>query len=222
MNFAENATPPVSSTLGAMKTVHLATRDEAGNETGRIQGSFDDADLLKLQAYLELVSRLNETTLLAKGMPGISNLRFGQGGIELTAEPYSNRDLHEFLHVLRPLILEKEPHSFLKTCALLQNAFRDTNFKEHLRITRRIYDHGELSVYMQVSIGDTKLFDKSVLRTWLNGTQYHTDADKAKAWAELEADLTADNARALLIAQLRSKVIAMRDLAHVADIIVRE
>lgn len=99
-----------------MKIVHLATRDEDGNVAGRMQASFDDDQLQRLRGYLAHVARLNETALLARGMPGISNLRFGKGGFELTAPAYTNAELHELLHVRRPLILEGEQHSFIKTC----------------------------------------------------------------------------------------------------------
>lgn len=203
-----------------MKYVHLAIRDETGTVTGQIHGSFDDAQLQRLSGYLGHVARLNETALVARGIPGISNLRFGKNGFELTAPAYSNAELHELLHVLRPLILEGEQHSFIKTCAIVKKIFRDKSFKEQLRTTRHIYDHGELSLYMQITIGSTRLFDRSILHTWLNGTQYHTDAEKANAWSDLEGALTTDNARALLIAQLRAKVVAVHELAHIANLVV--
>jgi hypothetical protein len=36
----------------------------------------------------------------------------------------------------------------------------------------------------------------------------------------LEGALTTDNARALLIAQLRAKVVAVHELAHIANLVV--
>lgn len=75
-------------------------------------------------------------------------------------------------------------------------------------------------MYMQFSIGSQKLVDNSLLWNWLNGTQYHTDKEKADAWARLEASLTADNARALVISQLHSRVKALFMLLHDVELVI--
>jgi len=205
-----------------MKTVHLTVRNEEGKEVGRIEGAFADSDLATLRGFLALVGRVNDSSLLARGMPGMSGLRFDEDGFHLTAKPYSNAELHELLHVLRPLILDDEKHSYGRISGLLKRVFRDEQFKKHLRGFQRIYDHGEMSLYMQVTIGDSKLFDKSVLHTWLNGKQYHTDTEKAEAWEKFEQSLSTENARALLIAQLQGKVKALFHLAYLAQLVLNK
>jgi hypothetical protein len=205
-----------------MRTVQLAILDESGNESSRIQGSFDEEAIRRLGEYLALVDRLMATTLLQKGMPTITRMIFGKQGINLFSLPYSDAELHELLHVLRPLILENERHSFSNTCALLSKAFSDKNLKQTMRGIRNVYDHGELSQFLQITVGNTKLFERSLLNTWLNATQYHTDSDKANAWAELQSSLTTENIRALLMAQVRSKVIAILDVACLAHLVVRD
>ena len=62
---------------------------------------------------------------------------------------------------------------------------------------------------MQVSVGKQRIFDSSLLRTWLNGTQYHTEEEKAAVWQEIETSLNSENARAIVINQLRDRVSAL-------------
>jgi len=59
---------------------------------------------------------------------------------------------------------------------------------------------------MQVRVDGQHLFHSSILRLWLNGTQYHTDQEKAEAWRRLEESLTESNARALAIELVHSRV----------------
>ncbi|WP_198780138.1 hypothetical protein [Shewanella putrefaciens] len=75
---------------------------------------------------------------------------------------------------------------------------------------------------MQVSIGEQKIFNDSLLRMWLNGTQYHTEEDKAVAWKTLEDDLTTENARAVVINQLKDRVYALFQLGHIVKEILSD
>ena len=74
-----------------------------------------------------------------------------------------------------------------------------------------------MSLYLQISVGSQKLFAESILHTWLNGTQYHTDDNKAEAWSRLEASLGESNAKALVLSQLHSKVMALMNVDYVAQ-----
>lgn len=74
-----------------------------------------------------------------------------------------------------------------------------------------------MSLYLQISVGSQKLFAVSLLHTWLNGTQYHTDDNKAEAWSRLEASLGESNAKALVLSQLHSKVMALMNVDYVAQ-----
>ncbi len=85
-----------------------------------------------------------------------------------------------------------------------------------------MFEDGELKSYMQISIDGQPLFDGSLLRMWLNGTQYHTDAEKAAAWKELEGSLKTENARALVMNQLHSRVKALFLLEHIVGLILEK
>ena len=93
-------------------------------------------------------------------------------------------------------------------------------FGAHVKALRNLFENGELSSYMQISVGGQPLFDGSLLRMWLNGTQYHTDKEKAAAWSKLEGSLETENARALVMNQLHSRVKALFLLEHVVNLVL--
>ena len=212
---------PVTSTLGVMKTVNLKLRSDDKTVEVTITGTFESADLNLLQQYRSHMQRVRDAALFDRGIPSITNMSWNAGSPMTFACPeYTNGELYELLHVLRPLILESEAASFQKTLALLGRVFRDKTYASHQKTLRRIFEDGELSMYMQVSVGGQPLLDESLLKIWLNGTQYHTDAEKALAWSKLEASLTTSNARAIVITQLNSRVKALLLLEHEVGLIL--
>ena len=208
-------------TLGVMKTVRLKLRSEEDHVLHEIVGGFTDEDLALLEKYNAQVERLKESALYERGLPSITNMEWKAGtGMKFTCGEYSNAELYELLHVLRPLILDREPTSFVKVVALLGRRFKDKNYAAHQRTLRKMFEDGELSMYMQITVGTQPILDSSLLHIWLNGTQYHGDTDKAAAWDKLEASLSTQTARGVVITQLQSKVKALLFLAHEASLVL--
>lgn len=205
-----------------MLPVTLELRDDKNEIVGTVTAAFQPDDLTQFNQFVEAVQRLRNCALLQRGMPGIVNMEWtGEKGMKFTCAQYSDAELYELLHVLRPLILFKEATSFGKIAGLMGHRFSNKQFAQHLRALRSMFDHGELKAYMQISIGGQPLFDDSLIHTWLNGVQYHTDADKAKAWKEIEKSLSSDNARALVMNQLQSKVKAIFLLEHLVKLVLK-
>ena len=174
-----------------------------------------------LRRYVGFVDRVNEAKLLQRGMPAITSMSFKpEEGMKMTCMPYENSELHELLHVLRPLVLKKEATSFEQIAGLLGRKFKSEKFREYLKIQRTIFDDGELKRYMQIYVNDQPLLENATFKLWLNGEQYHTDKEKAEAWKKIEEALAVDNARALIITQLQSKVKALFNLHYVAKLIL--
>ncbi len=198
-----------------MKKVSFTLIGENGLLAEVVEAEFSDDDIVTLGEYMAQMGRVREAALIRRGMPFITNMEWNAGAsMQFTCAEYSNGELYELLHVLRPLILESEAASFQKTLGLLGRRFQNRTYASHQKAVRRIFEDGELSLYMQVSVGGQKLLDQSMLHTWLNGTQYHTDAEKAADWKKLEASLTTENARAIVISQLHSRVKALFILEH--------
>ena len=79
-----------------------------------------------------------------------------------------------------------------------------------------------LMAYMQISVGNQPLFHESLLDTWLNGAQYHTDAEKATSWRALEVALSSENARAVVMSQLQGRVKALFNLEYIASLVLQK
>jgi hypothetical protein len=184
-----------------------------------IAGDFSPEELDTLAQFVKSMRRIRACALLSRGMGGFGGMKFDKTGIEFrsSSSPCTDGELSELLHVLRPVTLENERASFKNTTTLLGRRLRGEELAQFLNINKRIFRDGEMSLYMQVTIGTQKLFSESLLNIWLNGTQYHTDEDKAQAWSKLETSLGEPNAKAIVLSQLHSKVMALMNIDYVAQ-----
>jgi hypothetical protein len=205
-----------------MITTSLTLHDSEDNVIATVSGTFSPDDIELLQCFIGAMARVRGTVLLKRGLPSITHFKWSRDGLEFSCEPYSDPELFELLHVLRHVILSKEATSFEKVVALLSRCFKNRDVADHLKVLRKLFDNGELSSYGQISVDSQKLFDRSLLNIWLNGTQYHTDKEKAKAWAKLEGCLELENARALVMNQLHGRVEALFELEHIVNLILLE
>lgn len=204
-----------------MLEIRLGLQAKAEDPVEAVSAAFDESEIALLRRYVEFVDRLRETSLLQRGMPSITNMDWKAGeGMKWTCPQYENRELHELLHVLRPLILSKEATSFERVAGMLGKKFDSEKFRSHLKLQRTIFEDGELQLYMQISLNDQPLLADATLKLWLNGEQYHTDEQKAATWKEIEKALTVENTRALVITQLQAKVKALFNVLHIANLIL--
>ncbi len=126
-----------------MKTAFLKLIAEDGTQVARIEGAFSDGDLRILQMYAGLMARIREAGLIARGMPFITKMEWQPGSMmKFTCPPFTNGELYELLHVLRPVTLESEVASFKNVMAILGRAFKDKAFAAHQKYVRRIFKDG--------------------------------------------------------------------------------
>src|SRR6185312_12399287 len=155
-----------------MPTVALSLQNVDGTLVEELAGLFGDSDLDVLRKFIKLMSRLRGCELMVRGLPGMTNLSLtAESGMQFTCEPYTNAELHDLLHVLRPVILQNEPFSFNKITALLQRCFTSRRFSDYVKSIRGMFENGELRAYMQITLGGQPLFDQSLLNLWLNAEQ---------------------------------------------------
>ncbi len=204
-----------------MTNVRLEVRDDSGNLTEVLSATFTEEELARLRQFVNLMARVCSCTLVQRGMPGIKNIKWSaSAGLAFECEPYRDAELYELLHVLRPVMLQGEACSFYNVLALLSRRFKSRGFRSYARTLRTEFEHGELRMYMQFYVGEQPLFDGGLIRDWLNGTQYHTDVERASNWQAIEESLSSENARALLIAQLRSRVNALLMLNYISELVI--
>jgi hypothetical protein len=200
-----------------MKLVSLqVSEDSCASFTSA--ADFSPEELDTLSRYVTSMSRIRSSALLVRGMAGFGGMKFDNTGITVrSSSSCTDSELHELLHVLRPVTLEGERASFKNVTSILGRRLLSEEFTPFLKINKRIFRDGEMSLYMQLTVNNQKLFSESLLNLWLNGTQYHTDEDKAQAWVNLETSLGEPNARAIVLSQLHSKVKALLNIDYVAQ-----
>ena len=199
-----------------MRNVHLELPiDEDELAITDVSGAFIDSEIQLLQQYTALTQRVRNCTLLQKGLSGFQGLTLDQGRISILAGTCTQPELHELLHVLRPVTLAKERASFKKVTELLEARLVSGVVHRYLQTNRHAFQHGAMSLLFQIKVSGQPLFHESLLHTWLNGTQYHTDATKATEWAALEKSLGESNAGAVVMSQLHGKVVAVMNIDYV-------
>jgi hypothetical protein len=200
-----------------MKSVLLDLAiDEGKSIYVSVQAEFADEELESLAQYVQLMGRVRNCTLLEKGIYGFTGLTFDKNGFSIEFDAWPRGELHELLHVLRPVTLKKERASFQRVAALLGRSINEPAVRNYLKVANRVFDDGVMSLYMQIHIGDQLLFAEPLHKTWLNGTQYHTDIEKSKAWSAFEETLGEPNSLAIVQDQLHSKVLALMNVDYLA------
>ena len=114
------------------------------------------------------------------------------------------------------MFLSREPSSFNKVQAIFGRRSKGTLLAKHLKVIRDTYERGHYLPYYQVTIGETPLFDDKTLKLWLNGIEYHQDAEKASIVEELHESLSESTTRGLFVAQLSGRFEATFKLLELA------
>ena len=193
-----------------MRSVTLTLPPSDGGCEESVVGTFERSDVELLGRFTAAVKRLRESALLTRGMPVVTSISWErQCGLQFICGAYSDSELHELLHVLRPLILQQEATSYHRIAALFGRRFENRRFRDDLKIWRHTFEHGQLSHLMQVSVGSIPLLHGETLKQWLNGEQYHGDEEKRANWQRVRDALTDENVRAYVINQLAGKVMAV-------------
>ena len=156
-----------------MKTIHLILIDPDNNVEHPVQGEFTEEQIEVLSAYSSYMDKVNSSALIVRGISGITDFQaFGPEGLDFNGPEYTDSELHELLHVLRPVILQEEFASFHKVQSILKKSFSNRIVSNQMKLAMRRFEHGELSEYMQIKVGGHELFSKSLIKIWLNAEQY--------------------------------------------------
>lgn len=197
-------------------------RDEEG-ETPEIHGSFSDDEWGLLTRFAALVDEVGATPIVRRGLDyGFSftwDAALGWLPVDVSRFP-SKTELREFLHVLRPIILESEATFLLRVLKVLSRKAPHPIWK---RLRSRFYCSrvlGLLRIEVNVPSSDRHaivLNSERTLKKWLNAFEYHRDAGLAAEFAEIHASdfPTPEHTKGLMLELLREKTIAAAQLREV-------
>jgi hypothetical protein len=161
----------------------ITAKNVRTGETEQVAGEFDDGEWAQLARFLDRSWRLARCGIVQTQY----DLKFGMSAklgepTTFTATLPPERDIAEFLHTMRPFVLEREPTSFLKVRNVLARRLAIASVRDHLDGLRDRYLGKHIPFAIQAN--DLTLTSEEAVDKWLNAFEYHQDSDKQ---GELEA-----------------------------------
>lgn len=146
----------------------------------------------------------------AKGAPMIRRMlpHAEPGGSRIELDHYDVDHMLAFLLTIRPLILENERFSFSKTQKVLKKYVYNGELKEWHKSLVRQYQAGDLSQYLQVSVGEIPLFSEKAFQIWLNGKFFHQHPEERAKLDVLRGGFGEEDAEKIFVNHLSQKWFA--------------
>jgi len=198
-----------------MRDFKIKVSTPEADEPEECNGSFDDDEWRDLRDFVEAVNAVVATRFMRS--PAEASLRIkaeaGEAPRIETVLP-SEGDLAEFLHRLRPIILENDRTSFVRVASILGRRIDSKPVRALLKAQRRRFDGKDQDV--EIRQGEVRINSEKVLKDWLNAFEYHPDHEKREVLKALHRIFPLDASKVLFLSQLVEKVKA----AHVLGTLI--
>ena len=151
--------------------------NRTGEEHG-VTGQFSGEDWAILANFAAVSDELEEAEYVKARLPLDSAMRWSENeGWEIPELPPAAQ-IREFLHLLRPLILEKENTYLPKVVGILWRQLDEEFFRINLRRVKDGFFGKTMREYSQWVVGELVINSDKGLNLWLNALEYHRDEDK--------------------------------------------
>jgi hypothetical protein len=188
----------------------------AEKDAVRLVGQFADDVSQRLNLFLSQCDDLAQSKPFQNGFPIHISIKGRTGEpMQFKADLPSRDDLSILLHRLRPLILDREPASFVRVHSLLGKEIADDDFRALLKQQRLLYDGRDFQQQIRIAADDQILNSESVLQDWLNSYEYHRDEDRKKAIDRLLALVPSDLLHGLMFSLIADKVNAIGGIRQI-------
>jgi len=160
----------------------ITVQDRAG-QSRELSGEFPDTEWTQLQRFLTSSFRLAECGFAESHRQLSFGIKTSAGQpVVHTATLPPERDVAEFLHRMRPFVLDREQTNFFKIRKILARRLTLPEVRTHLDRLRDLYSGKEIPFALHVN--ERVLTSDEGLDLWLNAFEYHQDSQKQ---TELEA-----------------------------------
>jgi hypothetical protein len=196
----------------------VTMRDRSTGEEERTRVAIPDEDWQTLVAFAAAVEELQQSSCLQNGLA--VNVKIRGNLIDgVTAEgalPESDR-IAALLHRVRPFVLQDEPLSYFRVRNILARHVNNAGFRRLLEEQKDEFSGKEFQCELKITSsapGLTGVLNSDdSFQMWLNGFEYHRDAEKRANIEQLCGMLPFDVARAIFVSMLIDKVRAILNLA---------
>jgi hypothetical protein len=152
-----------------------------------ITGEFSDPEWKTCLSFVEYADDLSRTQLVRKGNTRLVIQWNAQTGFEPPVLPPVS-ELSEFLHMMRPFILNKESTYYIKVDSIISKNFQYDYIRKILKMKRNLFlGRAQKNLY-QLSTEAIVLSSEEMLKKWLNAYEYHRDESKREELQRLHSD----------------------------------
>ena len=195
-----------------MKKASLRLTNLHTNEQFDVDAEIPAEEWEVLLEFAQCADKLAQSEFVRAGMPSHYEIHWDQKtGFSNPVGRPPDAYVHEFLLLLRPLILGEERVSFEKAAGILG---RRLAHPEARKIVKRVQKEfgGTSQAYYSLICNDTVLNSDEGLRLWLNGKIYHRDKEKQLQLRAMSQVLPEEMADAVFLDQLVDKALAVFNL----------
>jgi hypothetical protein len=198
------------------KSFYLTFTEHATGTTETVSVEIPDNEWQILLDFARYADQLESTEFVRAGIDDHCEIA-ADGSLGMTNPLPPVVQLRELLHVLRPLILEKERTYYSRVTGILQRYIDHRLWRGFLKGYGRSFRADNSQQFFTVKVRNLVLNSEEALNLWLNGYEYHRDPDKRNRLASSVGDELTEESRALFVDILGAKVEAIlevRDLVR--------
>ena len=192
-------------------------------ESVSVAGQFEYEEWGRLEAFIQYVDEVLDTSYVRSGMPASLKLKWEQGSdVEILTKLPPWDAVIVFLHKFRHIGLQSERTNFYRICNILAKELTHPYLRDMIDRQREIYSGKKLRGQFQILSDNVLLNSEKVLYDWLNGYEYHHDTEKREFIESLHTLLPLEVSKVVFLALLKEKTIASCNLASIMRVLLGE
>lgn len=133
-------------------------------------------------------------------------------GWSFTGDPIDQEAWDAGMHRLRPLLLSKEPASFLNVAALVDRKIKSVSVREQLKRIRKKFRGDLLPLQLSWNENGIRRSMDDMFYLWINAFEHHRDRDKQEYFLETGKLITPDEMKHYINMHAVEKLRAIMEL----------
>ncbi len=224
---ARDLTRLLSECEPQMEHVKFLVGEGDAEPTEVVEADFEDVEWEVLQRFCEHSEELFSTSKLAReGIPTSLNVSWDrESGLKVSTVLPDWNEVIVLLHKLRRLTLQNEPTSFQKVRKIVSRRFEHGTTRAHLKYLHKKFFGGDLRSLVAIYASGPEhdefhlLNSEETLQAWLNGFEYHGNADKRAFIESLHGLMPLDSSKVVFLLMLQEKVAAIHGLRKILAVL---
>lgn len=174
---------------------------------------FQDLEWELLVRFASFEQELATTTFVQAGMPHNVSFALSASGQSRLPELPPDVQISEFLHKMRPFILEQEPTFYMRVQSVIGKAVAIPPIRHRLGFFNDFWTGKVSTDFVRFSVDELTINSQEALDLWLNAFEYHRDRLKQERLEKATAVIPFPIAKAMFIDLIVLKAEAVQGLA---------